>query len=120
MVLLKPFIICGLSLWLTSLLLPGVTFFTWWALFIAAIVLTFVQRLLKPVLHLFFLPITIVTLGFFSTFLNLGLLWLVTAIVPGFHIDPMTIWEVTMNQWTSLLVVSFVISMLQMILRRIW
>jgi len=118
--LLKPFIVCGLSLWLTSFLLPGVSFFTWWALAITAIVLTLVQKIIRPVLGLLFLPITIVTLGLFSSFLNLFLLWLVTAIVPGFHIDPMTIFGFGFNQLTSLVLVSFVISLIQMVINRFW
>lgn len=118
--LLKPFIITGLALWICSLLLPAISFGSWSALVIAALVLTLIQNLVKPVLQLFFLPITIVTLGVFSSILNLLLLWSVTAIVPGFHIDPMTIWGFSFSQWLSLITVSIALSLTQMLIRRIW
>jgi putative membrane protein len=118
--LLKPLIISALSLWLVSLFLPGLNFTTWWALIAATIVLSLVQNFIRPILQLFFLPITVVTLGFFASFLNLALLWLVTALVPGFHIDPMTLLGYSLNQWLSLVAVSFAISLVQMLIKRLW
>jgi len=118
--MLKPFIISAVSLWLVSLLLPGLSFNSLWALGVAAIVLTGVQNVLKPVLSLLLLPITIITLGFFSTFLNVALLWLVTAIVPGFHIDPMTILDTYLSQWVSLIAVSFILSVMELAVKRLW
>ena len=53
----------------------------------AGFVLGIVNALIKPVLILLTLPVTVVTLGLFLLVLNGLLLWLVTAIVPGFHVN---------------------------------
>jgi len=105
--MLKHLITATLSLFLISALLPNVTYSSWQILAIAGIVLTFSQIILKPILKLLLLPITIITLGLFSGAVNVILLWLVTAVVPGFHIDPMTISGMRLSFFFSLVVVSF-------------
>jgi putative membrane protein len=76
-------------------------------------VLTLLQKVAKPVLNLLFLPVNLVTLGLFSLVINVALLWLATYLVPGFEIQSMVIAGVELNQFFSLLVVSFLISFLQ-------
>ena len=53
----------------------------------AAFVLGLVNAVIRPVLVLLTLPVTVVTLGIFLLVINGLLLWLVSAIVPGFHIN---------------------------------
>lgn len=66
--------------------LPGFHVTGWTAALIAAVVLAFANAVLKPVLFLLTLPLTLVTLGGFLLVLNIGMLWITQAVVPGFDI----------------------------------
>lgn len=111
--LLKPLLVSGITLFLLAWLVPSVSYVDWVTLLLASIVLTILQKIVKPILSLLFLPINIVTLGFFSLVLNVGLLWLVTYLVPGFYIQPIAIGGVELNYFFTLLVLSFIISFFQ-------
>ena len=54
---------------------------------VAAIVFGVVNAIVRPLLLLFSLPFIIVTLGLFVFIVNGLTLWLVGALVPGFHVD---------------------------------
>ena len=58
----------------------------WGASFIGALVLAFVNFLVRPVMVLLTLPLTIITLGLFLLVINAIVLLLVSAIVPGIRI----------------------------------
>ena len=53
----------------------------------AAFVLGLVNAVVRPLFVLLTLPITVVTLGVFLLVINGLLLWLVAAVVPGFHVN---------------------------------
>jgi putative membrane protein len=53
----------------------------------AAFVLGLVNAVVRPLFVLLTLPITVITLGLFLLVINGLLLWLVTAVVPGFHVN---------------------------------
>ncbi|MBI5419867.1 MAG: phage holin family protein [Deltaproteobacteria bacterium] len=53
----------------------------------AAFVLALVNAVVRPVFILLTLPVTVVTLGVFLLVINGLLLWLVSVIVPGFHVN---------------------------------
>lgn len=53
----------------------------------AAFVLGLVNAIVRPIFVLLTLPVTVVTLGAFLLVINGLLLWLVTAVVPGFHVN---------------------------------
>ena len=53
----------------------------------AAFVLGLVNAVIRPVFILLTLPVTVFTFGIFLLVINGLLLWLVSAIVPGFHIN---------------------------------
>lgn len=53
----------------------------------AAFVLGLVNAFVRPLFVLLTLPVTVVTLGAFLLVINGLLLWLVTAVVPGFHVN---------------------------------
>ncbi|MBN2405188.1 MAG: phage holin family protein [Coriobacteriia bacterium] len=57
----------------------------WPAAVIAALVLAFANAVVKPIVKLFALPITILTLGLFGLIINAGMLYLVAAVVDGVH-----------------------------------
>jgi len=69
-----------------SKLLPGFEVNGWGPAIIAAIVLALVNALVKPVLFVLTLPFTIVTLGLFLFVLNAFMVWLTSALVPGFRV----------------------------------
>ena len=93
--------------------LPNVATDNYLSLIVAGVVLTFLEKIIEPILKLLFLPINIVTLGLFSTVINVFILWLATYFVPGFSIAPMIIFGVQLNHFFSLLVVSVAISLFQ-------
>jgi putative membrane protein len=62
----------------------------WWAL-LAAVILSILNLLIKPLLHLISLPITILTLGLFSLIINGFLFWLTTLILSP-HIAIANFW----------------------------
>lgn len=53
---------------------------------IAALILGLVNAIIKPVMVILTLPITIVTLGLFLLVINALMLWLASALVPGFQV----------------------------------
>jgi putative membrane protein len=53
----------------------------------AAFVLGLVNAVVRPLFVLLTLPITVATLGIFLLVINGLLLWLVSAVVPGFHVN---------------------------------
>ncbi len=65
----------------------GVHADTWVALVIAALVFGVVNAIVRPIAMIISIPLIILTLGLFLLVLNGLLLWLVGAIVPGFHVD---------------------------------
>ena len=55
--------------------------------FMAALLLGIVNTILRPILILLTLPITLLTLGLFLLVINGLMLWLVAALVKGFHVN---------------------------------
>lgn len=53
----------------------------------AAFFLGLVNAVIRPVLVLLTLPVTVLTLGIFLLVINGMLLWFVSGIVPGFHVN---------------------------------
>ncbi len=115
--ILSPFINTALTIIILSWALPTISFLNWTTLIIASIVLTLLQKVIKPIMSLILLPINIVTLGLFSWVINVFILYLATYLVPGLNIDPMTIMGINLNGFMSLLVVSFLISFVQSLIR---
>jgi putative membrane protein len=83
---LVNWLLVSLALAVTAWILPGVHIDTVASLLVAAIVLGFLNAVLKPLLVLLTLPITIVTLGIFYFILN-ALFALGATLVPGFEVD---------------------------------
>ena len=82
-------IISSIAVLIATYLLPGVRIddnnvFT--ALIVAA-VLAFLNAVIKPIMILFTIPITIITLGFFLLIINASIILLTEQLVPGFHVD---------------------------------
>jgi len=77
------------ALWLVNRIFPAAIDFQWqWkTLFLAAIALGLIDFAVKPLIKLLLLPITLLTLGTFRWVVNVLVLYLVTAVVPGFAIQ---------------------------------
>ncbi|MBW2281289.1 MAG: phage holin family protein [Deltaproteobacteria bacterium] len=74
------------GLWLAAALLAGVQFAGAGSLFAAALLLGFVNAVVRPLVVLLTLPITLVTLGLFLLVVNGAMLLVVSALLPGFHL----------------------------------
>lgn len=111
--LLKPFVATAITLAIISYMIPTVSFMHWTTILIAAVIVTLLDKLVRPFLKMLFLPVNIVTLGLFSMVIHVGLLWLATYLVPGFHIDNMSLLGYDLNQFFSLLVISIVLGFFQ-------
>lgn len=85
---LRLFLINFVALWLTVEALEGVTFSGGYkTLALAALTLTLVNFVIKPLIGLLLLPINLLTLGCFRWLVNVLSLYLVTIIVPQFQIQ---------------------------------
>jgi putative membrane protein len=79
-------LVIALALWVTAYILPGVTVESWMALGVAAVVLGFVNAIVRPLLVILTLPVTVLTLGLFYFVVNGFTFFLVAKIVPGFAV----------------------------------
>lgn len=66
-----------------SYLLPGFTVKDPLAAAIGGLALGLANALIRPLIILFTLPVTVLTLGLFLLVVNGAMLWLVTLVVPG-------------------------------------
>ncbi|MHB1401362.1 MAG: phage holin family protein [Thiobacillus sp.] len=85
--LLLLWILNAVALLAVTWLLPSIQVLGFGAALIAALVLGFINTLVRPVLALLTLPITVLTLGIFYLVLNGFLFWLASALLPGFHVE---------------------------------
>lgn len=75
------------ALFLTAILVPGLEISGFSSALIGAIALGFVNAIVKPVLILFTLPLTILTLGLFLLVVNAIALGLVGYLTPGLEVN---------------------------------
>ncbi|NOT34100.1 MAG: phage holin family protein [Candidatus Eisenbacteria bacterium] len=81
------FVVIAAAMLLLSQLLPGFEVTGWVPALLGALVLAFVNTLVKPILFVLTLPFTIITLGLFLFVLNAACLWIASLVVPGFRIS---------------------------------
>lgn len=81
------FLLSGLAVLLTAYLLPGVDVTHYGYALLVAVVISIADVLVKPILILFTIPITVITLGLFLLVINAIIILLVDALVPGFQVD---------------------------------
>jgi putative membrane protein len=86
-------LVTGLALWVATWILPGIHVTSATALVVAALVLGFINAVIRPVLVLVTLPITVLTLGLFYLVVNGVAFGLAAAIVPGFTVDSL-LWAI--------------------------
>ena len=84
-ILIKIFVTAG-TLLLIAHYVPGIAVSSFGIALLAALWWGIMSVTVRPVLGLFTLPITILTLGLFAFILNALLFWLLAAFVPGFSV----------------------------------
>lgn len=99
---LVHWLVLAVALFLTTRLVGGVHVSSYSTLAVAALVIGFVNALVKPILVILSLPLTIVTLGLFYLVVNGACLMLAAALVPGFSI----------NSWGSAIIGALVLSII--------
>jgi putative membrane protein len=95
-------LVSGLAVFLTAYLLPGVSIDGYFSALIVGIVLSILNTLVKPILVIFTIPATILSLGLFLFVINAIIIMLADDIVDGFAVR---------NFWWALLfsiILSFV------------
>ncbi len=84
--LLLLWILNAVALLAVTWLLPSIRLDGFGSALIAALVLGFINTLVRPVLTILTLPLTVLTLGIFYLVLNALLFWLASALLSGFHV----------------------------------
>ena len=77
----------ALGVLIAAYILPGVDVDGFFAAIVVSIILGILNWTVKPLLILFTLPLTVVTLGLFLLVINALIILLANAIVPGFQVD---------------------------------
>ncbi len=103
-------IISAVGVILVAKLLPGVTLNTYLAGLLVAIVLAFLNNVVKPILTVLTIPITIVTLGLFLIVLNGIIILFADKLVDDFKV----------NGFFTALIFSFILSIVTGILNFIF
>lgn len=85
--LLLHWVLSALALIIVGHVVPGFYIRGFGAALWAAIIIGLINATLGAFLKLITLPLTILTLGIFWLVINALMLWLATAVVPGFHIS---------------------------------
>ena len=78
-------VITAIGLWLATQWVRDVHVDSVGTLILAGLLLGVVNAIIRPIAFILTLPITLLTLGLFLFVLNAAMVWLVGAILPGFH-----------------------------------
>lgn len=80
-------LVTAVAVLITSNLLPGVTLDSFWTSLLVALVLAFMNSVVKPILTILTIPITLFTMGFFLLVINAGIILLTDKLVDGFQVS---------------------------------
>lgn len=87
--LLRYYLINLAALWTATQLIPGLVFTGGFqTLLIGGLAFTVINFLLVPLLKILFLPLNLLTLGLFSSIVNILALFALTTAVSDFHLIP--------------------------------
>jgi len=81
------FFLTGLAVLLTAYLLPGVHVENYGQALLVALLLSIANVIVKPILILFTIPLTVLSLGLFLLAINAIIILMVDYFVPGFSVD---------------------------------
>jgi putative membrane protein len=102
--------IVAIGLWVASSIVPGVEIRSGGSLIAAAVLLAFVNAIVRPILIVLTLPITLITLGLFLLVINGLMVELVSHILQGFYVSGLwpAIWTAIIVSITGWLVNGFI------------
>lgn len=80
-------LVSALAIYLVALIMPHVQIDDQVTVVLVALVLAFLDAIVKPLLTILTIPITIFTFGFFLLAINAFIILMATRLVPGFHVD---------------------------------
>jgi len=84
--LIIAWIVNAVALLALPYVMPSITVSSFYVALIVALILGFLNAIIRPVLVLLTLPITVLTLGIFILVINALLFWFVASFVEGFHV----------------------------------
>jgi len=85
--IVRVFLFNAFGIWLTSQMLPFFSIGTGWqAVLFAGAILSVLMLIVKPLLHILFIPINIMTFGLLSWCINVIVVYLLTLIEPSIRI----------------------------------
>jgi putative membrane protein len=87
MLLIVRWIINALALLALPYIMSGITVTSFYIALIVAVVLGFLNAIVRPILILLTLPVTVLTLGLFILVINALLFWFVASFVDGFQVS---------------------------------
>lgn len=87
MEILIRWLLSSLSIVATAYLLPGIHVESFITALVVSLVLGILNAVVKPILIIFTLPITLLTMGLFTFIINALLILLTSLIVHGFVVD---------------------------------
>lgn len=85
--LVTKLLITVLSLLAVSTYVPGIIVDGFYIALIVAVILGFINLIIKPIILVLTLPINLLTLGLFTFVINAGLFWFVATFVGGFTVE---------------------------------
>lgn len=112
--LIRVFLFNTFGLWLTGQILPFFTIGTSWeAILLGGLFLTILMLIVKPILHILFIPINIMTFGLISWVVNVVVVYLLTLLEPTIQV---TSWEFPGFTWAGFVIpamsFSYIISLI--------
>ena len=81
------FFLSSVAVVLTAYLLPGASVTDFWTAMVVALVLSLVNIFVKPLLILFTIPVTLITMGLFLLVINAMMILLTDYFVDGFEVN---------------------------------
>lgn len=85
--ILISFTVNAISLYLVSMIVPGIRFDNTISILIASLIFGIVNSVIRPFFMFLSLPLIFLTLGLFTFIVNGLMLKIVSIIVPGFHVQ---------------------------------
>lgn len=104
----RMFLFQVVALWFTTQLVPTLVIpGTGKTLLVAGLVLSLLMLIVRPLLSILFIPINLMTLGLFSWFVNVIVVYLLTVFVPEVTVRP---WQFPGFSWSGFSTPPFFVS----------
>lgn len=80
-------LVSALAVFIVAYIAPGVEIKSYVSAILVAVVLAFLNQIVKPILTILTIPITIFTMGFFLLVINASMILLASKLVKDFHVS---------------------------------